>query len=155
MGRVSDEVGGLAEEVGAELGLEVVEVTFTKEGRDAVLRITIDKPDGITSNDCERFSRAIDGKLDETDPISGPYLLEVSSPGLERPLKKACDFQRFTGEKVEVRLNAVFMEKKKWQGTLRGWDPAGEGGVMIEADGVSLTIPWKLVTRAKLMTNWP
>ncbi|HHZ19279.1 MAG TPA: ribosome maturation factor RimP [Firmicutes bacterium] len=154
MGRVSDVVYGLAEEVGRQLGLEVVEVTFAKEGRDAVLRITIDKPEGITSDDCERFSKAIDGLLDEADPIAGPYLLEVSSPGLERPLKKAADFMRFAGQKAELRLNAAFKVRKRWQGILRGWDPAGEGGVILEVDGALLTIPWSLVARAKLMPDW-
>lgn len=154
MGRVEGLVTPLAESIGEQLGYEVVDVTYAKEGADAVLRVTIDQPDGITSNDCERFSRALDAKLDEVDPITGAYLLEVSSPGLDRPLKKPADFQRFAGEKVEIRLHTKIMEKKKWLGKLVGWSDDGEGGVIIEVDGEGITLPWPAISRARLAPDW-
>ena len=154
MGRIENVVSGFAEAIGQELGYEVVEVTYGKEGPDSILRVTIDNPHGISSDDCERFSRALEAKIDEADPISGAYLLEVSSPGMERPLKKPEDFQRFVGETVELRLNAAFEGSKRWRGQLKGWDASGDGGVLIEVDGRCLTVPWKMVGRARLSPDW-
>lgn len=88
-----------------EQGLELYDVEYVKEGADYFLRIYIDKPGGvISSDDCERLSRAIDPVLDEKDPIQDSYYLEVSSVGLDRPLKIEKDFARFMNKKIEVRL---------------------------------------------------
>ena len=94
----------LAEEVGAELNYEVVEVALTREGAQRLLRVFIDRPEGIGVKDCEVFSKRLSAVLDEEDPIPTAYLLEVSSPGLERPLTKPEHFQRFAGQGVEIRL---------------------------------------------------
>ncbi len=87
-----------------QLGVEVYDVEYVKEGADWFLRIYIDKPDGISSDDCEAMSRLIDPVLDEHDPISNSYYLEVSSVGLDRPLKIEKDFHRFMGQNIDVRL---------------------------------------------------
>jgi ribosome maturation factor RimP len=88
-----------------ELGLEIYDTEYVKEGADYFLRIYIDKPDGeVNIDDCENFSRAIDPVLDEADPIKDSYYLEVSSVGLDRPLKTEKDFMRFMGQKIDVRL---------------------------------------------------
>src|SRR5665647_974104 len=81
-----------------ESGLELVDVEFVKEGGSWYLRIYIDKPGGIGLEDCGRLSQKIDRLLDEKDPIPQSYYLEVSSPGIERPLKKISDYNRFAGE---------------------------------------------------------
>lgn len=154
MGRVEGLVTPLAEVIGEQLGYEVVDVIYAKEGGDSVLRVTIDQPNGISSNDCERFSRALDAKLDEVDPISGSYLLEVSSPGLDRPLKKPADFERFAGEKVEVRLHTKVMEKKQWKGKLVGWTADNDGAIILETDGQTITLPWSAVSRVRLSPDW-
>ena len=86
-----------------ENGFELVDVEYVKEGGSWYLRAYIDKPGGIAINDCELISRALSDKLDEEDFIEDSYILEVSSPGLGRPLKKEKDFQRNLGEEVEVR----------------------------------------------------
>lgn len=154
MRRVEGLVTPLAEAIGEQLGYEVVDVTFKKEGADAVLRVTIDQPSGISSNDCERFSRTLDQKLDEVDPISGAYLLEVSSPGLDRPLKKPADFIRFAGEKAEIRCHTKVMEKKQWKGRLVGWSEDDGGSIILEADGQTILLPWSAVSRARLSPDW-
>ena len=94
----------LVEQVGAALNYEVVDVVLTKEGPQRVLRVFIDRPEGIGVEDCEAFSQQLSTVLDEQDPISTAYLLEVSSPGLERPLTKPEHFQRFAGARVRVKL---------------------------------------------------
>ncbi len=111
--------------------VELVDVEYVKEGQDYFLRVFIDKPDGVTINDCETVSRGIDGKLDEHDWIKEHYYLEVSSPGLDRPLKKAADFQRNIGKRVEIKLYQLLDEKKLYEGILISKD--GEN-IVIETD---------------------
>jgi ribosome maturation factor RimP len=102
-------------------GCELYDIEYVKEGSDRILRLFIDKPEGIDIDDCERVSRAVEIVLDENDPISGEYRLQVSSPGVERKLKKPEHFARFIGQKVEVRLFAPqdpVSGRKKYTGTL-------------------------------------
>lgn len=94
----------ITERVAEAAGLEVVDVELKGSGRHQMLRIVIDKPGGITHADCELITREAGDELDAVDPISGPYELEVSSPGVERPLKKWQDWERFVGQKVKVVL---------------------------------------------------
>ena len=81
----------------AEGGLELVDLEFVKEGANWYLRVYIDKEGGVSIDDCEAVSRALEAKLDETDPIEQAYVLEVSSPGIDRPLKKGCGFHQIPG----------------------------------------------------------
>lgn len=94
----------LLEPILEEKKYELVDVEFVKEGANWYLKIYIDKEGGVTIDDCEYVSRAIDTKLDEVDPIPQAYILEVSSPGLDRPLKKDKDFMRNKGKLVEIKL---------------------------------------------------
>ena len=89
-----------------ELGYELCDVEFVKEYGDWVLTLYIDRPGGVTIDDCERVSRAVDPILDEADPIEQQYFLSVSSLGLDRPLKKDADFQRNLGKRIEIKLFA-------------------------------------------------
>ncbi len=108
----------------AEQGLEIVEVEF-KQGKEPALTIYIDKEGGVDLDACEKFHRAIDPILDELDPTDGaPYTLNVSSPGLDRPLKTDRDFQKCLGQKVEVKLFAPMQGKKLFEGTLVSFDAA-------------------------------
>lgn len=118
--RIETVVERLGNQVAANLGYELVEVEYRKEGPDWVLRCFIDSETGIGIEDCQRFSEALDRVLDEQDPIPGKYLLEVSSPGLERPLKKDRDFLRFAGNMVELKLVKAFNNQKIYQGELIG-----------------------------------
>lgn len=103
-------------------GFEVVDVEFVKEGGNRFLRAYIDKPGGITVDDCETVSRALSDKLDETDFIEESYILEVSSPGLGRPLKKDKDFARNMGELIEIRTFKPVDRQKEFCGVLKAYD---------------------------------
>ena len=94
----------LAKPIAEQLGLELWDIRFLKEGADWYLRLFIDKPDGVTIEDCEAMSRAINSPLDELDPIEQSYFLEVCSPGLNRALTRDEHFERFRGERAVVRL---------------------------------------------------
>ncbi|HEX9061972.1 MAG TPA: ribosome maturation factor RimP [Clostridia bacterium] len=98
----------------------LVDVEFIKEGANWYLRIYIDKPNGITIDDCQIVSEELGEKLDKVDPIEQSYFLEVSSPGLERPLKKERDFEKYKGETVEVKLFEAIDGKKIFEGELLG-----------------------------------
>jgi len=101
---------------------ELVDVEFVKEAGTWFLRVYMDKPGGITIDDCEMISRALSARLDEKDFIEETYILEVSSPGLGRPLKKDKDFIRSIGESVEVKLFKAIDRQKEFTGILKAWD---------------------------------
>lgn len=105
-----------------EHGFELVDVEYVKEAGTWYLRAYIDKPGGIAIDDCEVISRALSDLLDEKDFIEDSYILEVSSPGLGRPLKKDKDFQRSLGEEVEVRTFRAIEGQKEFTGTLKAYD---------------------------------
>ncbi|NLY88059.1 MAG: ribosome maturation factor RimP [Firmicutes bacterium] len=140
----------IVEQAGAELGYEVVDLLFTREGSRRVLRVFIDRPEVITIKDCEAFSGHLSAVLDEKDPISGAYLLEVSSPGIDRPLTKPEHFRRFAGEPVELRLYSPWQGRKTIKGVLAGWSTEEDGTVLVEAGGEKLAIPWRMVAKARL-----
>ena len=110
------------------------DVEFVKEGADKYLRITIDNEEGITIEDCEKFHRAIDPILDEADPISEAYILEVSSPGIERELKTPQHIDACEGWDVEVKLYAPKNGSKAFRGVLCGYDEDGNIVIEIGAD---------------------
>ena len=110
---------------------ELVDVEYVKEGGNWYLRVYIDKPGGINIDDCELISRALSDKLDEKDFIEDAYILEVSSPGLGRPLKKDKDFTRNMGETVEIKLFRQINKQKEYEGILKAFD---KETVTIEAD---------------------
>jgi len=100
--------------------IELVEVEFVKEGQNWYLRIYIDKKYGVTIDDCEVISKACEAILDEKDIIEQAYILEVSSPGLDRPLKKESDFVKYAGEIVDIKLYKAVDKQKEFQGELKG-----------------------------------
>lgn len=100
------------------LGFELVDVELSGRGRHAVLRVYIDGPEGVTVDDCADVSRQLSGILDVEDPIPERYVLEVSSPGLDRPLTKREDFQRFIGEEVKVRTRRPLDGQRNFKGRL-------------------------------------
>ena len=103
-------------------GFELVDVEYVKEGGNWYLRAYIDKPGGITVDDCEVISRELSDKLYEKDFVEEAYILEVSSPGLGRPLKKEKDFARSLGEEVEVRTYRAVNRQKEFTGILKAYD---------------------------------
>jgi len=116
-----------------EKALELADLEFVKEGPNWYLRVYIDKDGGVTIEDCENVSRILEKKLDETDPIEQAYILEVSSPGIDRPLKKPEHFEKYIGEIIDIKLYKPLEGKKEYQGELKQFD----NGVItiIEEDG--------------------
>jgi len=117
---VAEKVEALAEPVLSGLGVELYELEYIKEGGYFILRVFIDKPGGVSIDDCERVSHALEAALDVSDPIEGPYTLEVSSPGIERALTRPFHFYRCMGKLVEVRLYKPMDGKRRFIGTLTG-----------------------------------
>lgn len=105
-----------------EHGCELVDVEYVKEGGTWYLRAYIDKPGGVSINDCEAVSRKLSDILDEEDYIDDSYIMEVSSPGLGRPLKKEKDFKRSLGEEVELRTYRMIDKQKEFTGILKSYD---------------------------------
>ncbi len=132
-----EEIESALQPIATEQGLEIVEVEF-KQGREPALTVYIDKDGGVDLDACEKFHRAIDPVLDEVDPTEGaPYTLNVSSPGLDRPLKTDRDYQKCIGEKVEVKLFAPMQGRKLIEAVLVGHDNAC---VHLEEKGAPLKI---------------
>lgn len=103
-------------------GFELVDLEYTKEGSDWILRLYIDHENGIDHEACQTVSNLVGDELDKFDPIPQSYLLEVSSPGIERPLKASKDFNRFSGEKIYIKLFAPKNGKKEFTGKLLGME---------------------------------
>ncbi len=118
-GKLATEAANICQETVSEMGLDLVDVDFVKEGKHQILRLYIDKRGGVGLDDCAELSRAINPLLDASFSWSGPYLLEVSSPGLDRPLKTLQDFQRHLNEEVDVRLYKSLDGKKEFRGLLK------------------------------------
>lgn len=122
MGKVADQVLQLVQPIARSLGLEVLEVLYEKKFDGMNLTVVIDKEDGVSINDCEALHRAIDEPLDKLDPIEGSYTLNVSSPGIDRPLKLDWDYKRNLGKKISVKLYKPVDGKKTFQGVLESYD---------------------------------
>ena len=105
-----------------EYGFELVDVEYVKEGSTWYLRAYIDKPGGINIDDCEKVSRRLSDILDEKDYMDDAYIMEVSSPGLGRPLKKEKDFRRSLGDEVEIRTYRMMDKQKEFFGILKDYD---------------------------------
>jgi Uncharacterized protein conserved in bacteria len=118
--RIDELVAEMALPIVDKHGYELVDVEFVKEGSNWYLRIYIDKPEGIGLDDCQAVSEDISVELDRVDPIEQAYFLEVSSPGLDRPLKKERDFVKYKGEEVEVKTYGAVNGTKVFEGELVG-----------------------------------
>lgn len=135
----------------AALGYELLGIEHLAQGRHSLLRLYIDSPDGITVEDCERVSHQVSGVLEVEDPIKGQYTLEVSSPGLDRPLFKLEHYARFIGEVVSLRLVRPLGERRKFKGRLLA---LREDAVVVEQDGVEVVIPLEDIDKAHLVPQW-
>ncbi|MCM1194980.1 MAG: ribosome maturation factor RimP [Firmicutes bacterium] len=122
MGKVSEQVYALVKPIADSFGLEVLEVLYEKKYDGMNLTVIIDKDGGVTIDDCEKLHRAIDEPLDDLDPIEDAYILNVSSPGLDRPLKSERDYRRNLNKKILVKLYKPFDGKKSYEGLLVEYD---------------------------------
>ena len=146
-------VAQIAERVATPKGIEIVDVEMRGHGNQRLLRIYIDKPEGVSHGDCEFVSKNVGTILDVADVVpSGSYTLQVSSPGLERPLKRPRDFARFLGRLAKVVLREPIAGSRCWEGTLAGFS---DGVITLEpAAGEPVSFRWEQVKRANLKLEW-
>lgn len=144
---ISELVWSLALPIVEKAGCELVDVEYVKEGGSWILRIIIDKDGGVSHEDCECVSQPLNDLLDEKDPISHPYYLEVSSPGLERRLKRPRDYERAIGEPVEIRLFSAVDGRKRYEGRLESFD-GKEVSVRLDSGEIK-TFSLDMIAKAK------
>ncbi len=150
-GRVTgDELARLLEPTVERLGYELADLEVRLGGKGGVVRVFIDKPDGIGLDDCEKVSLAVSAILDVEDPVPGNYDLEVSSPGLDRKLTKVEHFQRFTGEIVKVSLRFPKDGRRRFRGTLVSAD---DENIVVEVDGESHSLALSMIDTARLVPD--
>ena len=143
-----DELVKLLEPAVERLGYELADLEVRLGGKGGLIRVFIDKPEGIDLEDCEKVSLAVSALLDVEDPAPGNYNLEVSSPGLDRKLTKVEHFQRFAGETVKVQTRFPIEGRRRFRGTLVSSD---EENIVVEVDGESLSLPLKTIDTARLV----
>jgi ribosome maturation factor RimP len=133
------------------LGYELTDLELKIGSREGVVRLFIDKADGTVGlEDCETVSRQVSAYLDVEDPIPGHYVLEVSSPGLDRKLTKVEHFKRFTGEDVRVKLRFPLEGRRNFRGALKS---ANENEIEVEIDGESHSLPLATIESARLVPS--
>jgi ribosome maturation factor RimP len=142
------EIARLLEPAIERLGYELIDLEAKLGGKGGLVRLYIDKPEGIGLEDCEKVSLAVSALLDVEDPIPGNYNLEVSSPGLDRKLTKIAHFQRFAGETVKVQMRFPIEGRRRFRGTLVSSD---EENIVVEVDGESHSLPLKTIDTARLV----
>jgi ribosome maturation factor RimP len=143
-----DELTALIEPAIESLGYELSDIELKLGGRDGFLRVFIDRSDGIDVEDCQSVSRQVSAILDVEDPLPGNYVLEVSSPGLDRTLTKPAHFQRFMGEDVRIKLRFPLDGRRNFRGALRSAD---EEKIEVEVDGESHSLPLATIESARLV----
>jgi ribosome maturation factor RimP len=141
-------IRNVIEPVVESLGYELVGVEFLPQGHHALLRVYIDAEKGITLDDCQRTSHQLSGVLDVEDVVKGQYNLEISSPGLDRPLFTEAHFERFSGHEAKLKLGVPLEGRKKLKGVLQGID--GDK-VMMEVEGEVLAVPFSTIEKANLV----
>jgi ribosome maturation factor RimP len=142
----------LVESVVSPMGYEPVGVEYVQGGAgSAVLRVYIDHERGITLEDCEAVSRQLSSVFDVEDPIAGHYDLEVSSPGLDRPLFKLEQFDRFNGQRASIRLTAKLNGRRRFEGALAGVDGSR---ILLDAEGERFELPFELIETARLVPEF-
>lgn len=153
MGRkeeILEKVRGIAAPLAAQEGLELVDVEIGGAGGRQALRLFIDRPGGVSLDDCTAVSRVVSAALDVEDPIQGAYDLEVSSPGLDRPLRTPEHFLKFAGQKVRVKTYGPLAEcenRKTFVGILKGFE---DGKVVVDVDGRVFHVPHAQVSKANV-----
>ncbi len=143
-----EELTKLLEPAIEQLGFELSDLEVKLGGRDGIIRLFIDKADGVGLEDCETVSRQVSALLDVEDPVPGHYVLEVSSPGLDRRLTKLEHFQRFIGEDIQVKLRFPIAGRRNFRGALRAADGKN---IDVEVDGESHRLSIATIQSARLI----
>ena len=149
--KVTEQVAAFAKPVVESFGCELWDVEYVREGSERYLRLYIDKDGGIDIEDCEKVHRAVDPILDEKDPIAESYHFEVCSAGLERPLKRPSDFEKFMDSPILVKLYRPRNGLKELPGILRGYE---EGRVTVEAGRETITFEKSEVALVRLRVEF-
>ena len=149
--KTEKEVLSLLSPIAENESVEIWDVTFQKEGPDYVLRVYLDKEGGISIDDCERVSRALDVVLDEKDPISQAYMLEVSSAGLDRAIKYDFHFEKCMGKNVDVKLFAPINKVREFTAKLTGFK---DNIVSLNWDGEETEIPMDKISQLRLTVEF-
>ncbi len=137
----------LVEALVLDEGCELVDITYHREPQGWVLRIYIDRPGGVTIADCQGISRQVGDMLEGKDVLRNAYNLEVSSPGLNRPLKKSADFERFAGQRIRIKTRVAVEGRRNFLGQLTG---CADGLVFLDVDGVSVQVPLDSIGKAHI-----
>ena len=145
---IIERVEGFIAPLLADMGIELVEIQFRREGHGWVLRLFIDQQGGVTLENCTAVSREVSRYLEVEDPIEQAYHLEVSSPGLERPLKKKDDFIRFSGRRTRIKMQEKIDDQRVFIGTLKGVE---EDNVVLSIEGQLHYFPLVGISRARLI----
>ena len=148
MGRASPAIKAIVEPVVTGLGFELVGVEHLAQGRHSLLRIYVDSDAGITVENCADVSRQLSAVLDVEDPLPGEYTLEVSSPGLARPLFELADFERFAGQRVKIQLAVPLNGQRKFKGSLNGVE---NNNVLLMEDDREHSLPFEQIVKASLV----
>ena len=143
-----NELAKLLEPTVERLGYELADLEVRLGGKGGLIRVFIDKPEGIDLDDCEKVSLAVSAILDVEDPVPGNYNLEVSSPGMDRKLTKVEHFQRFEGETVKVQMRFPIEGRRRFRGTLVSSD---DENIVVDVDGESHSLPLKTIDTARLV----
>lgn len=151
MASIEERVENLLEKTINDLGYTLYDVEYAKEAKNYFLRIFIDKADGIDLNDCEKVNNAITELLDEADYIKDMYFLEVSSPGIERVLRKDKHLKQYIGEEIEVSLFKSINGNKQMQGILESFDSEN---IALKYNNETIEIPRKGISLIKTVYNW-
>ena len=133
------------------MGYDLIEIEHFPNPKHGVLRLYIDKEEGITIDDCSDVSRQISALIDVEDPVRGQFNLEVSSPGMDRPLRRVKDFQRFTGSKVKLKTMMPLDGQRNFSGRLL---EADEESLTIETDTEEITIPMSALEKARVVPEF-
>lgn len=150
-GQAVREVAVLIEPILEEMGIELVDVEYLSEGGRWILRIYVDREGGITLDDCVRVSREIEDVIEVRDFFRNSYVLEVSSPGLNRPLKKEKDFLRAVGKKVSIRMAAPLEGRRRFQGELRSFK---DGILCLSVDRETFMLPYGGIEKAHVVYDF-
>ncbi len=151
MRRASEQVYQLLGPVVCGLGYELVGIEYSPGSKAGLLRLYIDRPEGVTLDDCQLVSHQVSGVLDVADPISGRYALEVSSPGMDRPLFEPGQFERYAGSQVRVRTRGAVQGRKRFKGRLVG---CADGCVTLEIEGGEVRVPLGEIESARLIPEF-
>jgi|LSQX01.1.fsa_nt_gb ribosome maturation factor RimP len=151
MSKITDVVTELVLPITEEVGVSLWDVEYVRTGSENYLRILIDNENGVSIDQCEAVSKALDPLLDDVDILNDSFILEVASAGIERSLKKPEHFLKYEGSLIEVKLYAAVDGSKRYVGILSSFN---DDSISLETDRETLTIPLEKIARANLKYNW-